>query len=239
LKYFYVAIEKSIETFETYKSLWNAHGIDGIKADTMSDGIKRAIETERSSDRLLFVSIVADEVKFMPQLKVLSGAIIAPILIAVSKENYCEIEHHKALRNGADFYAPFCEKTSRNVHAVLAAIESIHMRSQKQNSPNKVIAHSDILIDVGLHKAFFKDKEVSLTGTEMRILYYMMLNRGIILGHENFFLNAYEDYEEATPDSLYSAIKRLRKKIKDATQTDYIETVKAIGYRLRKESRSE
>jgi DNA-binding response OmpR family regulator len=204
----------------------------------MTEGIKRAIEKEQSSDRLLFVSIVADEVEFMPQLKILSNAIAAPILIAVSKENYCENEHHEALRNGADFYAPFCEENARNIYAVLSAIESVNIRSQKQKSTAQIITHGDILIDVEFHKAFIKDREIFLTGTEMRILHYMLLNRGIILGHDKFFQNAFADYEEASSNSLYSAIKRLRKKIKEVTQTDYIETVKAVGYRLLTRGRS-
>jgi DNA-binding response OmpR family regulator len=233
MKCCYVAIEKNIETFETYKILWAGHNIEGIRADTMTEGIEQAIKIEKSSGKeLYFVSIVADEIDFMPQLKTLSEKIKAPILIAVSKANYDEKEHHEALKNGADFYATNCNKAQQDIVGVLSAISSINRREKKCKTPNQIITHGDILLDVSQHKAFFKDKEVSLTATEMKILHYMMVNRGLILGHEQILQNAYDDYDGKTNDCLYSAIKRLRKKIRNASETDYIETVRDVGYRF-------
>jgi DNA-binding response OmpR family regulator len=230
----YISIERNIEGFEFYKSLWKAYGVEGIRADTMSEGIKRAIEIEKlhSKAELYFIAIVADDVNYMPQLKMLREETNAPILIAVSKENYTEKQHHESLRNGANFYAPYCEKPETDISGVLSAIESVRLQDKKRKPPSRILAHGDILVDIKRHKAFFKDKEVVLAGTEMRILHYLMLNRGITLNHEQIFQNTYNDYENVSADSLYSAIKRLRKKIRDVVQTDYIETVREVGYRL-------
>jgi DNA-binding response OmpR family regulator len=237
LKCFYITIEKSIESFELYRKFWKARNVEGVRAGTMTEGIKKAIEIEKSGNNLYFISIVADDVNYMPQLKVLSGATNAPLLIAVSEENYSVSEHHKALKNGADFYAPYCAKDRHNITGVLSVIESVNQRAKKQKSSDKIIIHDDILIDSGRHIAFFCDKEISLTGAEMRILHYMMLNRDIVLCHDKFFQNTYTDYDEATSDSLYSAMKRLRKKIRTVAHINYIETVKGVGYRLRTKSR--
>jgi DNA-binding response OmpR family regulator len=82
------------------------------------------------------------------------------------------------------------------------------------------------------HKAFIKDKELPLTGMEMKILHYLLLNRGNTLTHGQIFQNAYDADDDISTDGLYSAIKRLRKKMRDITHTDYIETVRDVGYRL-------
>jgi DNA-binding response OmpR family regulator len=66
----------------------------------------------------------------------------------------------------------------------------------------------------------------------MKILHYLMLNRGSVLTHGQICQNVYADYKDISTDSLYSVIKRLRKKMLDITQSDYIETVRDVGYRL-------
>ena len=40
---YYVSIEKSIEVFELYKPLWVSYGINGIRADTMAEGIENLV----------------------------------------------------------------------------------------------------------------------------------------------------------------------------------------------------
>jgi DNA-binding response OmpR family regulator len=234
LKYRYISIEKNIERFEAYKALWKEHGIDGIRVDTMMKAIEKAVEIEKTDSRseLFFISIVADDVDFLPELRTLSEQTSAPILVAVSKQHYREEEHHEALANGADFYASFCDKSSNDVRGVIAAINSIKQRSNKPKLSNNVIVHEDILVDIEHHKAFIEDKEVPLSGTELRILHYLMINRGITIRHEQIFRNVYDDCDDVSLDSLYSAIKRLRKKIRDVANRDYIKTIRDVGYRL-------
>jgi hypothetical protein len=78
----YISIEKNIKIFELYKALWNQHGVTGIRADNMTEGIEKAIEIEKSkADELYFIAIVADDVDFMAQLKILSAETNAPIPI--------------------------------------------------------------------------------------------------------------------------------------------------------------
>jgi DNA-binding response OmpR family regulator len=233
MKYFYIAIETSVEVFNLYRQLWKEHNIEGIRAGTMSEGIEKAIEIEKSDNVLHFISIVGDEINFLPQLSILSAETNAPILVAVSKSRYTEKEHHQALKCGADFYAPFCDKVELNIEGVLSVLECIRRQRAEMHRPMyKVIAHIDILIDIEHYRAFFKDAEVPLTSAEIRILHYMMLNRGLILSHEQIIRNAYES-ENKTSDSLYTAMRRLRNKIRDVAQTDYIETIRDAGYRLK------
>ena len=57
------SIEKNNEVFELYRVLWNKHGIDGIRVNTMTEGIAKAIEIEKSqTDELYFISIAADDI---------------------------------------------------------------------------------------------------------------------------------------------------------------------------------
>jgi len=98
---YYISIEKNVIVFEMFKSLWNKLGIDGIRTDTMTEGLKTAIEIEKSVlDELYFIDIVADGIDYLPQLKILHEETNAPILIVAS--NFNENERVSALNNGAD-----------------------------------------------------------------------------------------------------------------------------------------
>jgi DNA-binding response OmpR family regulator len=233
MRLFYVAIEKNAESFEMYKALWQAHNIYGIMAKTMSEGIEMAVEIEKSNtDELFFISIVADDIDFLPQLQCLADETNAPILVATSKSRYTEKEHHAALSGGADYYATYADKPETDINGVFSTIRSMSQRAKKQKTPSEIITHGDILMVVNRHKVFVKDKELLLTGTEMKILHYLLLNRGNVLTHGQIYRNVYDDYEDISADSLYSAIKRIRKKMRDITHTEYIETVRDVGYRM-------
>ena len=234
---FYISIEKNVEVFELYKILWKARGIEGIRADTMTEGIEKAVEIEKSpTDELYFIDIVADDIDFMPQLKILSEETNAPILIATS--SYNEIEREASLNNGADAYGAYSQiSEQQDLNGVTAVVNSIDLRAKKRKAPNRLMAHGDILVAADCHKTFIKDKEVRLTKLEMKIMQYLMRNRGNTLSHEMILQEAYDGSEEATPDNLYSAMKRLREKIRNAVPFDYIQTVRGIGYRLVTKSR--
>ena len=228
---YYISIEKNIEVFNSYKLLWNERGVEGIRVNTMTETIKEAIKIEKSqTDDLFFIDIVADDINYMPQLKILSEETNAPILIATS--NYNEEENYEALNNGADFYGGYCDKPEKNINAVVAFINSLERREKKQNVQNKIFAHGDILIVLNQHKVFIKDTEVLLTNTETKTLYYMMVNKGNVLSHNQIYRKVYDEYDELSSDVIYSIIKRLRKKMREINPFDYIETVRDIGYRL-------
>ena len=228
---YYISIEKNIEVFELYKALWKAQGIHGIRVDSMTEGIEKAIEIERSAtDELFFIDIVADDVDYLPQLKILSEETNAPILVVTF--NYNEEEHYQALNSGADSYGGYCEQPDDNINAVFASIESIKRRTNRHKAPDNVLACGDILIAADVHKAFIKDKELVLSSTEMRIMQYLMINRGNIMSHGMIIEQIFDDNDEKTTDSLYSAIKRLRMKIRAITPFDYIQTIREVGYRL-------
>jgi DNA-binding response OmpR family regulator len=84
------------------------------------------------------------------------------------------------------------------------------------------------------HRVFINDVEVSLSRVEFNILCYLLKNRGIILKYEQIYNHAYDDdYYDVSPGILFSAMKRLRKKIQKLTKVgEYIENVREIGYRI-------
>ena len=234
MNYVYISIEKNIEVFELFKNLWNARGIAGIRAETMTEGIKMAMEIEQSkNDELYFVDIVADDINYMPQLTVLSDVVISgPILIATSKEDIDE--HHEALRMGASFYGQYCETPEQNMNAVLSHRESFDRQVQKQKLPSQLLTHGCLIVEPEGYRVYVSNTEVELTKTEFDILHYLRINKGTVLLFSKILSHVWgEEYAEASPHILRNHIKRLRQKLLVAdTRCDYIENVRNLGYRF-------
>ena len=230
---YYISIEKNTEEFDFYKELWKIRGVEGIRADTMTEGIKKAIEIEKSKEaELYFIDIVADDIDFMPHLNVLSEVSNAPILIATS--DYNEGEHHAALNNGADFYGGYCCEQERNIEAVLSALNSIERRANKKKTTNNIMIYKDLLAVIHNREVFIKNEKVSLTPREFDILSYLMKNRGNVLTYNQIYSYAWGgEYQSASRHILWNAMTRLRDKLKNAqSDCDYIETVRDYGYRF-------
>jgi len=231
---YYISIEKNIEGFEFFKGLWVALGVIGIRADSMAEGIEKAIEIEKSkADELYFIDIVADDIDYMPQLQILHEETDAPILIATSA--YDDDEREKALNIGADFYGKYCETPEQNINAVIAVVNSIDRRAAKKRPPSQVMIYKGLLVDPHRyqHGVFVGDKKIEqLTRQDFDILYYLMKNRGKVLTYRQIYRRVWgSDYEDAERDVLWAAVKRLREKLKSAPDSsDYIKAVPGVGY---------
>jgi len=231
---YYISIEKNIEGFEMFRLLWNKLGVDGIRADTMTEGIEKAIEIEKSKiHELYFIDIVADDIDYMPQLQILHEETDAPILIATA--NYDDNEREKALNIGADFYGGYCGTPEQNINAVIAVINSIDRRAKKPRSPSKVLIYRGLMLAPShRNTVFIGSEKTDLTRQEFDLLYYLMINHGKVLSYRQIYRRVWgSEYEDMERNVLWNAITRVREKLKAAPDgKEYIETVRDFGYRF-------
>ena len=233
---YYLSIETNVEGFELYKVLWAKLGIHGIMAATMTEGIEKAIELEKSkADELYFIDIVADDIPgYMLQLPILHEETNAPILIATAK--YDEIEREEALNNGADTYGAYSEiSDQQDVNGVIAVLNSLERRAKKPKPPSKVIIFRGIMLAPSYRNSVFVDGvKIDMTRQEFDLLYYLMLNHGKTLSYKQIYKRVWgSDYEDSERNILWNAINRVREKLKSAPDgKEYIETVRDYGYRF-------
>ena len=230
---YYLSIEKSVEGFELYKPLWLVRGVYGIRANTMAEGIEKAIEIEQSkTDELYFIDIVASEIDYMPQLHILSSETEAPILIAASKPD--ADERKEALNNGADYYGEYCETTTQNIDTVIASINSLSRRVKKKRQPSKVLVYKNLLIAPGSLQVFANDKHVSLNKLERAVLRCLMENKDRVVPMKEILRKVWGKAYEHNHELLWRTVNRLRKKLSEAVpESDYIVFERDEGYILR------
>ncbi|WP_164122362.1 response regulator transcription factor [Sphingobacterium sp. xlx-130] len=115
---------------------------------------------------------------------------------------------------------------------LLARIKSIVRRnSQKGDS---VIRYENVSLDVDNRTVFVEYQELQLNRKEFDMLYYFLLRPKKLLEKTTLAETVWGDHADQADnlDFIYSQIKNLRKKLKDAGANLDIQAVYGVGYKL-------
>ena len=107
------------------------------------------------------------------------------------------------------------------------------LRTSTRNGSSSRITCGDLIIDTDKHEVFVEDKEVKLTRTEYAILKMLATGRGRVISKSELLDLIKSETPDCTESSVKVHISNLRKKIKEYTDTEYIEAVWGIGFKLK------
>lgn len=152
--------------------------------------------------------------------------ITTPVLI-LSAEQETDVKV-KCLKVGADDYLtkPF------NPEELMARVEAITRRSTDA-SGEQVLNCGELQVKL-LEREFYVDgTEVDLTNNEFNLLVYLLKNKNRIISQEEIAEKVWDIHFDTQTNYINVYISYLRKKIRDHTENDYIETVRKKGFVLR------
>lgn len=152
--------------------------------------------------------------------------ITTPVLI-LSAEQETDVKV-KCLKVGADDYLtkPF------NPEELMARVEAITRRSTDASGEQNL--HCGELEVKLLEREFYVDgTEVDLTNNEFNLLVYLLKNKNRIISQEEIAEKVWDIHFDTQTNYINVYISYLRKKIRDHTEVDYIETVRKKGFVLR------
>ncbi len=145
-----------------------------------------------------------------------------PIIIVTSKNT--EIDELLSINYGAD---DFITKPY-NPQILLARIESILKRINKIEK--NTIEYKDMILDVSKSIIIRQDKRIELSRNELRILYYLLKNKGTIISRDEIMNNLWDDGDYVDDNTLTVNINRLRNKLETIGIENAIETRRGQGY---------
>ncbi len=176
---------------------------------------------------LLDVMLPGDDgLAILRKLRSLPATRTTPVIILSAKGS--EMDKIKGLDLGADDYVskPF------GVMELLSRIGAVLRRSAEppQHTPGNVLAYRDITLDNARRAVTAGGAKVALTYKEYELLYYLLLNAGLVMTRERIMQAVWGYDIESESRTLDMHIRSLRQKLGAAGEL--IVTVRNVGYRL-------
>lgn len=200
----------------------------GFDTMTASNG-REALELARTANPdLLILDVMLPEMDGLEVCRRLRESSDVPILMLTARRE--EIDRVLGLELGADDYLtkPFSPRE------MMARVKAILRRSEgRSESPKEQLEIGVLRIDLIGHQAYLDDEPLSLTRTEFALLQVLAEDPGRAFTRNDLLDRVWgEEYVgDARIVDVY--IRYLREKLGD--ESSLIETVRGVGYRLRRE----
>ncbi len=149
-----------------------------------------------------------------------------PVIILTAKS--MELDKVKGLESGADDFItkPF------GVLEFLARVKAVLRRSGKKVSEENIIEHKGLVLDYNKRTLSYHNNPVILTYKEFELVYYFMLNKGLVLSRDKILQEIWGyDYEGETR-TVDMHIKTIRQKLDLVGCSNIILTLRGAGYKL-------
>ena len=198
-------------------------------------------ETKQIAD---FKNIMEEFLKFDPQLVLLDIGLPfyngfywcqeirkiskVPILFLSSMNDNMNIV--MAMNMGGD---EFIEKPF-DLNVLTAKVQALLRRSYSFQGNGNVLEYEGMILNLNDASFSYKEKNISLTKNEFRILQMLMENAGKIIARDDIIARLWESDEFIDDNTLTVNVARLRKKLENAGMDNWIKTKKGIGYYLKK-----
>lgn len=206
-------VEDSEMIVKAIKFLLQEHNYDVSVAST----IKEAKEMVSKNYDLVILDVMLPDGNGLDFFK---NYIDVPTLVLSAKDE--EEDVVTSLDLGVEDYIikPFRSKE------LLSRINNIIKRNKKNN----IKMYKNITFDLDAYRVYVDKNEIDLTGLELKILFYLLENSGILITREMIINKIWDESGKFVNDNTLSVyIKRIREKI---GCEDIIKTVKGVGYRM-------
>lgn len=149
-----------------------------------------------------------------------------PIIIVTSRDS--DMDELMSINLGAD---DFITKPY-NIEILLARANSLIRRSSKQSSTKDKLNYNDLEINLYNSSMTYKNNNIELTKNELKILIFLVRNKGVIVSREELMEHLWNDDFFVDNSTLSVNVTRLRKKLNEIGFENAIETKRGLGYIL-------
>ncbi len=159
----------------------------------------------------------------------------APVIFLTAVEDECNVV--MGLDMGADDYITKPFRIRELVSRIQCVLRRCKTQKKREEKKADVIQINHLKVYVSEGKVIKGNEEVSLTAMEYRLFLTFLNNRGQILTRTQLLEKIWDSSGDFINDNTLTVyIKRLREKLEDdPTEPHYIETVRGMGYRMKKE----
>lgn len=204
------------------KDLMAANGFAVIEAYDGQEALDKFYEYNTQIDLILLDVMMPCADGFEVAEEIRSTQSLVPIIMLTARGE--EYDQLKGFRCGVDDYIskPFSPSV------LLARIDAVLRRFGKDIS--KELSAGALVINTSQHSVLMDSKPLELTRREYDLLYYLIVNKGMIFTREQLLDNVWGYDFDGSARTVDTHIKQLRIKLGD--HSDYIKTVHCVGYQF-------
>lgn len=117
-----------------------------------------------------------------------------------------------------------------NTQILLARINALIKRAYPNDNNMDIIEHNGLTLNILSSTIEHNEKSIELTKNELKILYYLLLNKGKIVSRVNIMEYLWDSAMFINDNTLTVNITRIRNKIDEIGLKGYIKTKRGQGY---------
>ena len=204
-------------------------------AKTGNDGITLSLESPKPD--LVLLDLMLPDISGTEVCRRLRSNPLTkdiPVLMCTARDS--EVDRVVGFEVGADDYVvkPF------SIRELILRIRAILKRSKvnpetpDESEHSEVISFGVIRLDPSAHLSWIDDEQIQLTALEFKLIMTFLNRKGKVQTREQLLQDVWDYDVNVTTRTVDTHIRRLREKLGDVAG-EYIETVRGVGYRLRKE----
>ena len=213
-------VEDDLSLAKQLQTLLLNNGYKALILNEFNDTINSIIN---SNSDLILLDINIPNLNGEYVLKEIRKTINTPVIMLTSKNT--ELDEVISISYGADDYItkPY------NPTILLLRMEAIFKRL---NNNKETLEYRTIKLNPSKSVIEVDDKEIDLSKNEMKILYYLINNKGKIVSRNEIMDYLWNTEEYIDDNTLTVNINRLRKKLTECKLEKYLETKRGQGYIL-------
>ncbi|AKA67570.1 response regulator transcription factor [Clostridium scatologenes] len=216
-----IIIENDEVIREELQNFLKKYGYD-IKVPVEFNDIIKYIEDENANLILLDINLpVFDGYYICREIRKTSDI---PIIIVTSRDS--EVDELMSMNLGAD---DFITKPY-NTDILLARITNLLKRAYGNLKNNNLLSYKDFNLNLSNATVNYKDNSLELTKNEVKILSYLINNKGNIVKRDSLMEYLWKADYFVDDSTLTVNINRLRKKLQEIGIENPIETRRGLGY---------
>jgi DNA-binding response OmpR family regulator len=202
---------------------------EGYDVDTASDGREGYQAAQKGGYDIIILDLMLPNLSGIEICRRLRAeGISTPIIMLTAKDDVSD--KVTGLDVGADDYMtkPFA------IEELLARMR-VALKKQTKATEMPVIKAGRLTLDRNKYEVHFDEQLVTLTKKEFELLAYLMTNKNLVLSREQIVENVWGYEYEAETNVTDVYIRYLRSKIDEVFGTNYIRTVRGVGYQFKDE----
>lgn len=217
-------VDDDIELLKMLKSYFEIKRYSVITAENGMGALGKI----KSEPDIILLDINMPQIDGIEVCRRIRDKIPCPIIFLTAKVE--EQDRVNGLLSGGDDYIlkPFSLKE-------LDARITAHLkREERHKVKSEYRFHGDLIIDYTAKKVQIGEIYLELTKLEYDIIEFLSMNPGQVFDKERIYEKVCGYDAEGDSRVITELIRRIRKKMTECTETEYIETVWGMGYRWKK-----